>query len=104
MLADLIAKHGRVRTIRMPTWVKVAIDAWTAGGRKQLVRETSQWCRLAYAIGRVVGPEAVKGSKCFSDGLAPTFPKICARTWNWKPTGCASRDSVTNAFAFEVLK
>jgi len=23
-------KHGRVRTVPMPTWVKVAIDAWTA--------------------------------------------------------------------------
>jgi integrase len=26
---DLVGKHGRVRTIPMPTWVKVAIDAWT---------------------------------------------------------------------------
>jgi site-specific recombinase XerD len=27
-VVDLIGKHGRVRTIPMPTWVKVAIDAW----------------------------------------------------------------------------
>jgi hypothetical protein len=27
---DLVGKHGRVRTIPMPTWVKVATDAWTA--------------------------------------------------------------------------
>ena len=27
---DLYGKHGRVRTIPMPAWVKVAIDAWTA--------------------------------------------------------------------------
>jgi hypothetical protein len=26
---DLVGKHGRVRTIPMPTWVKVAIDTWT---------------------------------------------------------------------------
>ena len=26
---DLVGKHGRVRTIPMPTWVKVAVDAWT---------------------------------------------------------------------------
>jgi integrase len=26
----LIGKHGRVRTAPMPTWVKVAIDAWTS--------------------------------------------------------------------------
>ena len=25
---DLFGKHGRVRTAPMPTWVKVAIDAW----------------------------------------------------------------------------
>jgi integrase len=27
---DLVGKHGRVRTIQMPTWVKVAQDAWTS--------------------------------------------------------------------------
>src|SRR2546425_2461149 len=29
-IGDLVGKHGRVRTAPMPTWVKVAIDAWTA--------------------------------------------------------------------------
>jgi integrase len=29
-IVDLLGKHGRVRTVSMPTWVKVAIDAWTA--------------------------------------------------------------------------
>jgi integrase len=29
-IVDLVGKHGRVRTVPMPTWVKVAIDAWTA--------------------------------------------------------------------------
>src|ERR1700675_4591485 len=28
-ILDLVGKHGRVRTIPMPTWVKVAIDSWT---------------------------------------------------------------------------
>src|SRR5579862_6232447 len=31
-IVDLLGKHGRLRTIPMPTWVKVAIDAWTAAG------------------------------------------------------------------------
>jgi len=31
-IVDLVGKHGRVRTAPMPTWVKVAIDAWTSGG------------------------------------------------------------------------
>jgi hypothetical protein len=26
---DLVGKHGRVRTVPMPTWVKVAIDTWS---------------------------------------------------------------------------
>src|ERR1700690_3794758 len=29
-IVDLLGKHGRVRTIPMPVWVKNAIDAWTA--------------------------------------------------------------------------
>src|SRR6266851_3431775 len=29
-VVDLVGKHGRVRTIPMPTWVKVATDAWTS--------------------------------------------------------------------------
>ena len=28
-IIDLRGKHGRVRTVPMPVWVKVAIDAWT---------------------------------------------------------------------------
>src|SRR5438105_2521933 len=28
-IVDIVGKHGRVRTIPMPTWVKVAVDAWT---------------------------------------------------------------------------
>src|ERR1019366_6553232 len=29
-IIDLVGKHGRVRTIPMPAWVKNAIDAWTS--------------------------------------------------------------------------
>src|SRR5689334_11618136 len=29
-IIDLVGKHGRVRTVPMPAWVKVAIDAWTS--------------------------------------------------------------------------
>jgi site-specific recombinase XerD len=31
-IVDLVGKHGRVRTIPMPTWVRVAIEAWTGTG------------------------------------------------------------------------
>jgi integrase len=38
VIADLVGKGGHVRTVPMPTWVKHAVDAWTAaaeitGGR-----------------------------------------------------------------------
>ena len=33
----------------------------TKSGRKQLVRETTRWKRLAAAIGRILGPEAGEG-------------------------------------------
>lgn len=29
-IVDLVGKHGRVRTIPVPTWTKVAMDAWAA--------------------------------------------------------------------------
>ena len=29
-IVDLVGKHGRIRTAPVPTWVKVAIDAWTS--------------------------------------------------------------------------
>ena len=29
-IVDLVGKHGRVRTVPMPAWVRVAIDAWTS--------------------------------------------------------------------------
>jgi DNA-binding PadR family transcriptional regulator len=33
----------------------------TKAGRKQLLKETAKWRRLATAIGRVLGPEAMEG-------------------------------------------
>jgi site-specific recombinase XerD len=29
VIVDLVGKHGRVRSVPMPSWAKVAIDAWT---------------------------------------------------------------------------
>ena len=40
---------------------KARFYALTAAGRKQLVRETTKWRRLATAIGRILGPEAEEG-------------------------------------------
>jgi site-specific recombinase XerD len=32
-IVDLMGKHGRIRTTPMPSWVKVAIDAWTTAAQ-----------------------------------------------------------------------
>jgi integrase len=28
-IIDLVGKHGRIRTVPMPAWVKSAVDTWT---------------------------------------------------------------------------
>jgi integrase len=33
VIADLVGKAGHVRTVPIPTWVKAAVDAWTAAAR-----------------------------------------------------------------------
>jgi integrase len=32
VIADLVGKGGHVRTVPIPTWVKIAVDAWTTAG------------------------------------------------------------------------
>src|SRR5262245_34056132 len=41
-VVDLLGKHGRVRTVPVPTWVKMAVDAWISAasiGDGKLFRE-----------------------------------------------------------------
>ena len=33
VIVDLRGKHGRVRTVPVPAWVKLAVDLWTGGRR-----------------------------------------------------------------------
>jgi len=49
-IVDLMGKHGRIRTAPMPTWVKVAIDAWTLAAGvvdSQVFRPVSRANRVA---------------------------------------------------------
>ena len=58
-IVDLVGKHGRDRTAPMPTWVKVAIDAWTlAAGIAEgyLFRPVSRADRL---LGERLGEKVV---------------------------------------------
>jgi integrase len=54
-IIDLRGKHGRVRTVPMPVWVKVAIDAWT--------------CTAAVADGFVFRP-VNRADKALGDDLS----------------------------------
>jgi PadR family transcriptional regulator len=51
----IVAKWGTSSNNR-----KARFYALTAAGRKQLVKETTKWKRLAKAISRVLGPEAAE--------------------------------------------
>jgi len=73
---ELLVEHGALypalRRLEERKWIaaewgtsannrKARFYTLTAAGRKQLVRETTKWRRLAAAIGRVLGPEVGKG-------------------------------------------
>ena len=51
VIADLVGKHGHVRTVPVPAWVKAAIDDWTAGAGIT----TGRLLRAVDRHGRVMG-------------------------------------------------
>jgi len=58
-IVDLKGKHGRVRTMPMPTWVKVAIDAWSSAAELSdgyLLRPVNRADRVA---GECLGEKVV---------------------------------------------
>ena len=68
LLVDHGALYPALRRLEAKGWItakwgnsennrKARFYALTKNGRKQLVEETSQWRKLAAAIGRVLGPE-----------------------------------------------
>ena len=58
-IVDLVGKHGRVRTAPMPTWVKVAVDAWAtpAGAAQGYVFRPVN--RAGRVTGEVLGEKVV---------------------------------------------
>ena len=59
VVADLIGKGGHVRTVPIPTWVKTAVDAWTAS--------------VAITSGPVF--RAInKSGRVWGDGMSPKVP------------------------------
>src|SRR6202142_4309937 len=87
-IVDLVGKHGRVRTAPMPTWVKVAIDAWTspAGvGDGYVFRSVNRADRVASeGLGEKVVWQLIKpyAEEAGVPGIAPhdlrrTCAKLC---------------------------
>src|SRR5215471_9693932 len=82
-IVDLIGKHGRVRTVPIPTWVKVAVDAWAAAvgiadgpvfrsvNRGGQIRETALIEKVVWQLIRPYAEAA---------GVAGIAPQDCRRT------------------------
>jgi transcriptional regulator len=73
---ELLVEHGALypalQRLEQRGWIaaewgtstnnrKARFYTLTRAGRKQLVKETTKWRRLAAAIGRILGPEAGEG-------------------------------------------
>lgn len=73
---ELLVEHGALypalQRLEARDWIsaqwgissnnrKARFYSLTAAGRRQLVKETAKWQRLANAIARVLGPEAAGG-------------------------------------------
>jgi integrase len=56
VIADLVGKRGHVRTVPIPTWVKAAVDAWTAA---------------ADITGGAVFRAIDKAGRIWGDGMSP---------------------------------
>ena len=56
MIADLVGKGGHVRTVPIPTWVKTAVDAWTAAAditHGPVFRAINNLDQIQFLLGRV---------------------------------------------------
>src|SRR5262249_39828035 len=53
-IVDLVGKHGRIRTTPMPTWVKVAIEAWTSAAAVADVRVFRPVSRADQLLGEIM--------------------------------------------------
>ena len=83
-IVDLYGKHGRVRTIPMPVWVKVAIDAWTAPAG----------VADGYVFRPVIRGDQVRGVMCsakrWSGRCSGRMPRLPSRTCCWMASGSNS--------------
>jgi len=59
VIVDLRGKHGRVRTIPVPVWVKLAVDLWTEAGGITEGRLLRSLNRHGQITGSSLSPQAV---------------------------------------------
>jgi site-specific recombinase XerD len=87
-IVDLVGKHGRVRTAPMPTWVKIAIDAWTSAACVTDGHVLRPVNRAGIVTGKRLGEKVVwamlrqYGAEVGVPGIAPhdlrrTCAKLC---------------------------
>jgi len=86
LVADLIGKGGHVRTVPVPTWVKLAVDNWlTAAGISTgpVFRAINKARRIApsgFSPKVIWGVVKAASSKCGLDRVAPhDLRRTCAR-------------------------
>ena len=59
VIADLIGKHGRIRTVAVPIWAKAAVDEWCRVGSIIAGRLFRQITKCAVVTGEGFSPQAV---------------------------------------------
>src|SRR4051812_38124681 len=59
VIVDLRGKHGRVRTVPVPSWVKLAVDIWTEAAGINDGFAIRSVPRSAALVGRSISPQAV---------------------------------------------
>src|SRR5436190_10712871 len=85
-IVDLVGKHGRVRTVPVPTWAKKAIDAWTSAANVidgQVFRTVERGDRVrAVALNEKVVWQLLQGYAVAAGvpGIAPhDLRRTCAK-------------------------
>jgi integrase len=59
VIADLVGKHGRIRTVAVPVWAKAAVDEWCRAGAIETGRLFRQITKCATVTGDGFTAQAV---------------------------------------------
>ena len=65
VIVDLRGKHGRIRTVAVPAWVKLAVDLWTAAAGITEGRILRSLNRHGHITGASLSPQAILAAVAF---------------------------------------